>query len=476
MNVREIKQQLPQYVLDIARILEKEGFQAFLVGGSVRDLIMGRIPHDYDIGTDAFPDDMVRIFPKAITTGAKFGAVIVLISDKQGEKHPIDVTTFRIEEQYVAGRWPSVVEFTRNIKDDLARRDFTINAMAINLAKLEREEEDIVLDPFDGRTDIEKKCIRAVGDPRERLKEDALRALRACRLASVLGFTVDQELLDAIPGILTMIDNLSAERVRDEVLKIIYDSPKPSVGVKLLQKTKILDVWIPELLEGIGVEQPEYHKYDVYEHSLRTLDMADDQVKLAALFHDIGKPRTHEDGHFYRHDIVGAEMTREILKRLRFSNKEIEKVCTLVRWHMFYFPYDEDDFMKGKLKDERRLPSVSKWKDAAIRRFVKNVGGEDAIDDLIRLRIADATANPMSSFNEAEIRALQARIAEVRQKDMALKVTDLDINGKDLEKLGIRPGPKMGQILYDLLELVIEDPVLNDKKTLSNIVKKNYLT
>jgi len=476
MNVHLDTTNIPSYVQDIARILHKEGFAAYLVGGSVRDLIMKRAPHDYDIGTDALPEDIQKIFPKAIATGAKFGAMIVLVKDENNESQPVDVTTFRTEEQYIGGRWPSKVEFTRNIDDDLSRRDFTINAMALDLARLDQEDgAAILLDPFGGQDDIKRKLIRAVGDAKQRLKEDALRALRACRLASVLGFSVDSGIIEATSEILPMIDNLSAERVRDEFQKIIYNSPRPSIGIRLLQKTGILGVWIPELLEGVGVEQPEYHKYDVYEHSLRTLDKADDKGKLAALFHDIGKPRTHKDGHFYRHDIVGAEMTKEILKRLRFSNKEIDQVCTLVRWHMFYFPYDEDSLMKGELRTERSQPGVGEWGDAAIRRFVKNVGGEDAIDDLIRLRIADATANPMSSFNEKEICALQERIAQVRQKDMALKVSDLDIKGEDLEALGIDPGPKMGKILYELLELVIEDPAINDKEKLINIVKENYL-
>lgn len=480
MNRKDLQKSIPSYVFDIARILAKEGFEAYLVGGSVRDLVCDRVPKDFDIGTDAKPEDMMKIFTKVVATGAKFGSVIILVKDDQGERHGVDVTTYRTEEQYIGGRWPSKVEFTKNIHEDLSRRDFTFNAMAVNLVNVltEHNEDSVLLDPFNGKQAIKDKVVRAVGDPYERLKEDSLRALRACRFASVLGFQLDAALKKSVGSVLTMIDNLSAERVREEILKILYDSPKPSVGFKLLKEVGILKIWIPELLEGVGVEQPEYHKYDVFEHTMRTVDIAEDDVKLAALFHDIGKPRTEENGTFYRHDIVGAEMTREIMKRLRFSKHDTEYVATLVRWHMFYFPYDEEDFAKGKYKSERDLQAtekVSKWTDAAIRRFVRNVGGEEAIDDLIKLRIADATANPMSSFDEHEIEALQSRIAEVRQKDMALKPKDLDVTGKDLVAIGVRPGPKMGKVLRELVELVIEDPALNDKETLLDIVKKRFL-
>lgn len=478
MNIKEISSKIPKYVFDIARILHKEGFEAYLVGGGVRDILMDKEPNDYDIATNALSEEIVSSFPKAITTGAKFGSIIVLVNDELGEPRPVDVTTFRVEE-YLRGRWPSKVEFIKSIDEDLSRRDFTINAIAIDLMKLNGgEDQGVFIDPFSGREDIERKLVRAVGKAEERFKEDALRALRACRFASVLGFKLDEKTKGAISSVLTMIDDLSAERVRDEFLKIIKNSPKPSVGLRLLASTGILKIWIPELLEGKGIEQPEFHAFDVFEHALRTIDMAEDSVKLAALFHDIGKPRTQKGGHFYRHDIVGEEMTRKIMKRLRFSNKEADRVSSLVRWHMFYFPYDEEDFEKGKKIGEKELQkksNIAKWKDAAIRRFVRNVGGEDAVDELIKLRIADATANPKGMFDPKEIEALQKRIAEVKSKDMALKVSDLDLNGRDLEKLGIKPGPKMGQILRDLLELVIEEPQLNDEERLVEIVKEKYL-
>jgi len=479
MDKNQLKTIIPDYVLDVARILKKEHFEAYLVGGSLRDIAMGRQVKDYDIGTDALAKDIVNIFPKAIATGAKFGSIIVLMKDEQGETQHIDVTTYRIDEQYIHGRWPSKVIFTRSINEDLSRRDFTWNAMALELHSLQEGVTNaILLDPFGGQKDIKLKVVRSVGNAAERMKEDALRALRACRFASVLGFELDNEVFTAIKNVLPMIDNLSAERVREEFLKILYNSSKPSVGLKLLKETGILKIWIPELLEGVGVDQPLFHAYDVFEHSLRTVDIADDSVKLAALFHDIGKPRTKKGKHFYRHDVVGYEMTRNIMNRLRFSKKEIDRVSRLVRWHMFYFPYDEEAFMKGKELGDTELEKGKKilqWGDAAIRRFVKNVGGEDAVDDLFMLRIADATANPKGLFDPHELEALEQRISEVRQKDMALKVSDLDINGHDLQELGIPSSPKLGNILHDLIEIVIEDPTKNDKKTLISIVKERYL-
>lgn len=479
LNHKRLKEKIPQYVFKIALKLKENGFQAFLVGGGVRDIVMNRRVKDYDIGTDANPEQVEKIFKKAILTGAKFGAIIILVEDEFGESQSVDVTTFRIEEQYIQGRWPSKVIFTRDIDKDLSRRDFTMNAMAINLLKLYKDGgKDVILDPFKGRKDIDDKIVRAVGNPHERLKEDALRALRACRFASVLKFKLDPKVKKAISSVLTMIDNLSAERVRDEILKILYDSPKPSVGLKILAETGILKIWIPELLYGVGVGQPEFHTYDVFEHSLRAVDEAEDNVKLAVLFHDIGKPSTKKGGHFYRHDVVGAKMTRKIMKRLHFSNKEIERVTLLVRWHMFYFPYDEEAFEKGKKITEKELQkkqNIAKWSDAAVRRFVRNVGGEEAVDELMKLRIADAVSNPKSVWDPREIEELQKRIAEVRSKDMALKVSDLDVSGRDLKKMGIKPGPKMGKILNDLLEMVLEDPSLNDKDILTGIVKKKYI-
>lgn len=677
--------QLPKYVLSVAEKLEEAGYEAHLVGGSLRDLLLDRIPKDYDIATNAYPEQIEALFPKSIPTGAKFGTIVVLVPDEHGETQQIEVTTYRNESDYVGGRWPSKVEFTREIKADLERRDFTINAMALRLEDAKLEQSDLI-DPFGGQEDLKAGVIRAVGDPVERFTEDGLRPIRACRLAANLGFEIEPETFAAISKTLTIIDNISAERVRDELNKLVLNSPKPSLGFELLRESGILEIIIPELLEGIEVNQLEYHVDDVYTHSLKALDIAEDSVKWAALFHDIAKPRTYsqdDDGsvHFYGHDQQGAEMTREIMARLKFSKAEIKRTANLVRWHMFYYPnadwrkqLEPKRPQKGKLqlivirhgatedtekkivsghsptnlseagkKEVRSLaqelkdtksnavitspikralesaqiishelglevirnskfsernfgeltglsweqfsekyPQLAKhpkntpnrqnylpsgesiaqvesrvriglfnltrdfagqkvclvthsgvirvikrlleidsdsrddlgtaeyfkveldpaqldptflsdaelaqaqkehedpsnnvpggWTDGAVRRFIKRIGGPDEIDDLLKLRIADATANSKSVFNPEEIRVLAERIAAVREQDMALNVGDLDVNGKDLmQELEMTPGKELGEILNQLLEKVIDDPLLNDREKLLQLARE----
>lgn len=464
---------IPDYVQKVARILIKEGFQCHLVGGALRDVVLDIEPKDYDLASDAKPDDVLAIFPKAIATGAKFGQVTVLVPDSNGENHEVEVTTFRSEADYIDGRWPSHVEFITDLDQDLGRRDFTFNAMALNLdsaqldGKNEKKEWE-VYDPFGGEADLEARIVRAVGTPLERFKEDGLRAIKACRMASELDFELEEETYKAIPLAIPVVKKVSMERVRDEFVKMIMNSPKPSKGIDLMQQTGLLEMYIPELSEGIGMEQKINHKYDVYWHNLRTCDVAPDSIKLAALFHDIAKPRTDMgDGHFYGHDKMGEEMTREIMRRLKFSNAEIEQTALLVRYHMFYFPHVQEGMepeMIEKIEEHD-------WTDAAIRRFMARVG-EENVDELFQLRIADASSNPASSFVPDEIMALQRRIAEVRQKDMALSVSELDITGADLMELGVEKGPKVGEILNALLEEVIEDPLLNTKDSLMELSKK----
>lgn len=490
ISLTELRKLIPTYVLNVAEELQKNGFEANLVGGSLRDILLGRIPSDYDVATNAYPEEITEIFPKSIPTGAKFGTITVVCEDEQGERFDVEVTTYRSEADYEGGRWPTKVEFTRNIQDDLARRDFTINAMALNLQEFDHEGEidakDLLIDPFAGLQDLEERVIRAVGDPIERFTEDGLRPMRACRIASQLGFTIDPKTFEAMQQTNHITKMVSAERLRDELMKLLLKSPKPSVGLQLLKDSGILKLIIPELIEGIGVNQPEFHVDDVFVHTLKTVDSAEDEVKLAALFHDIAKPRTFSKDeygiHFYGHDMLGSEMAREIMTRLKFSNAEIDRVSTLVRWHMFYYP--SEDWRRGHV-DKRQYKEMSKeeikqiiedsrnkkakggWSDAAIRRLIINVGGEDAIDQLMKLRIADAEGNPMSEFNPEELDVLSERIAEVRAKDMALKVADLDITGHDLMQIfKLEPGPIIGEIMEYLLDQVIEDPLLNQKEEL----------
>lgn len=465
---KQMLETIPEYVKSVAAILASQGFEAYLVGGAVRDIFLNRTPKDYDIATNALPEEMEKLFDKCITTNARFGTVLVLSEGFKGEKFSVEVTTYRKEEEYFGGRWPGKVEFTSDLVADLSRRDFTINAMALDLTG---GGEAGIIDPFGGRADLSSGIVKAVRDPLERFGEDGLRAYKACRMASELGFKLEDATFDAIGKSLTVASQISMERIRDEFVKCLYNSPVPSVGIELMRHSGLLQIFLPELINNIGVTQPEYHEDDVYTHSLKVLDRAEDTVKLAGLLHDIGKYQTKVIGpdgntHFYGHDQKSADMAAQIMKRLKFSNVEIDRVTKLIRFHMFYYPTAEwrksndiEDVMVGD------TPNSGGWTDAAIRRFISRIG-EDLIEDLFKLRIADAEANPKSSFNPKEILALQNRISIVKEQDMALKISDLAIDGKDLQGIGYEPGPRMGVVLNKLLEIVIEDPQLNNKDEL----------
>lgn len=471
----KVKISIPEYVQKVARMLSKEGFECYLVGGAVRDIVMGKEPRDYDLATDALPDEMLNIFPKSVSVGAKFGTVMALVQDNFGETHEVEVTTFRSESDYVDGRWPTNVTFVDEIDKDLGRRDFTFNAMAIDLSNVEMDgseepKELNVYDPFNGIKDIELKKVRAVGTPIERFKEDGLRAFKACRLAAQLGFEIEEDTLKAIAESVPVAAQVSMERIRDEFMKMLLKSSKPSIGIDLMRQTGLLVLFMPELLEGLNVEQKLYHHDDVYWHNLRTCDVAHDSVKLAALLHDIAKPRTDMgNGHFYGHDSMGADMAEEIMKRMKFPQAEIKRVKLLIKNHMFYYPHMEDDMSE----EEKGKIELHQWSDAAVRRFLQRVGLEN-IDDLFKLRLADAQSNPMTAFKPEEITLLQQRISNVLHQDMALKVTDLKINGEDLVELGIPRGPEVGKILKELLEIVLDDPMMNTKEKLLEKVKENY--
>jgi tRNA nucleotidyltransferase (CCA-adding enzyme) len=498
ITLQGLKELIPDYVTNIAEELQKNGYQAYLVGGSLRDVLLGIQPNDYDIATNAYPEEIEKIFPRSVPTGAKFGTITVIGEDQQGEKFDVEVTTYRSEADYMGGRWPTKVEFTKTIQEDLARRDFTINAIALNLQEFDTVKSDsqiseLVVDPFGGQADLEQKLIKAVGNPVERFTEDGLRPVRGCRLAAQLEFMIDPQTFAAMQQTNNVTRLISVERFREELMKLLMQASRPSHGLRLMQQVGILDIFIPELTEGIDVVQPEFHVDDVFTHTLKAVDAAEDRIKLAALFHDIAKPRTRtidQNGiHFYGHDQMGAEMTIEIMRRLKFSNAEIEHTSKLVRWHMFYYPSadwrklrgdqfeyqnaDKDEIQKH-IKDSRTRKAEGGWSDAAIRRLIINVGGQDAIDDLMRLRIADALANPKSEFNPEEIKVLSERIAEVRAKEMALRIEDLDITGGDImAELQLEPGPKIVEILKLLLDAVIDNPNLNQKQQLIELAKKS---
>ena len=470
---------LPNYVVQISQTLLRNNFKAYLVGGALRDTLLNLNPDDYDIATNALPSQIQKTFPQSKEVGAKFGTVIVPVYIPAYKKYAnIEITTFRTESDYKDYRHPSKVTFITDITNDLARRDFTINAMAADLSvvkditPLTDPSKNITLtlpliDPYNGIEDLSTKTIRAVGNPLERFKEDPLRAFRACRFRAQLEFDIEPKTYNAIPRILDLIKYISKERLQSELVKLLTYANKPSLGIECMRKTGLLKYLIPELLDTVGVEQPIMHKYDVYTHLLKACDNALKklEVRLAALLHDIAKPFTKTpDGHFYGHDKLSAQMAEKILKRLRFPNKTIKHVVTLIRWHMFYYPNYIEEL-------EHKQPP-SKWSDAAVRRFIQRVGLE-YIEDLFQLRIADAKAISPKVDPYPEINALHKHIQKVLQQEAALKISDLKINGNDIiQHLNLKPGPVIGEILRYLLERVIEDPTLNKKNILIKLAKE----
>lgn len=480
---------IPEYIYNVAFELERNGFEAYLVGGSLRNMLMDFPVTDFDITTNALPEDIERIFPKSIMTNAKFGTVIVLVNKDDGELESVEITTYRVEKEYVGGRWPSHVEFTTNIAEDLKRRDFTVNAIALRLtSKTQKEIKNInelrksefLLDLFSGIEDLDNKILRAVGNPVERFSEDGLRPLRGCRLASTYGFNFEQKTFDAISITLDIAAQVSMERVKDEFTRMLTKSPKPSIGLELMRKSGLLKLYIPELLEGYGMEQNQYHVHDVYQHLLDTVDIAPAEIRLAALFHDIGKARCKDGEHFYGHDREGAEMTRKIMQRLKFSKKEIEDTTNLVRWHMFYIPrtisrkseIEHNALNHIEEKENRNKQFKLGWSDNAIRRMIMRVGGHEQIDKLIKLRIADALANPKSSFDPTDIQLLAERVAEIREKESLFSIKDLQINGNDLIKLGFTPGPEIKEALEHIMEQVVDNIELNNFDDLKSLAIK----
>ena len=443
---------LPKVVREFSGPFRSAGFQCHLVGGAVRDFLMGRTHTDYDIATDALPEQVISLFRRVIPTGIKHGTVTVLFKGTTFE-----VTTFRTEDSYSDGRRPDAVTFAPTIFDDLSRRDFTINAIAYDLLT------DTINDPHGGRKDLAAGIIRAIGDPSERFREDGLRPLRACRIAAQLSFTVEEATRAAIPGALDVLSRVSAERVRDEILRTL-EAPLPSTGFFLMRETGILGIVLPELLEGVDVAQGSLHCYDVFTHSLYACDAAprtSPVLRMAALLHDIGKPRTRgveADGHptFYSHEKVSASMAEEILTRLKLPTAVIREVTHLIANHMFN--YQEE------------------WSDAAVRRLIARVG-EEKVDDIIALRRADQIGmcrENARAFPEG-LADFAARVRRVMESGRAFTVRKLAVNGHDLmEALGIPAGPKVGVILEELLQTVLDDPAVNEKERLLEIARRLY--
>lgn len=470
---------IPQEVKNIITKLQEAGFEAYAVGGCVRDLLLGKKPKDWDIATNALPEQVQSVFSAFAEASAdksatiyenEFGTVGVKTGSEDENLKIVEVTTYRVDAKYTDKRHPDSVSFTRNLQEDLARRDFTINAMAL---------ETEIVDPFGGQEDLAKGVIRAVGEPDKRFNEDALRMLRAVRFSVELCFTkvakpisagdkkippapslkrgerfvIEEITKVAIKKNAKWLQAVSKERVRDELVKIIMSSC-PDEGIVLLHDLDLLQYVIPELVKGVGVAQNRHHIYSVFEHGVLSLKFSTQKkynliVRLAALLHDVAKPQAKRgagpDATFYNHDIMGARAAARILERLHFSNDIIERVANLVRHHMFVY-------------------DVGAVTAAGVRRLLVRVGPAN-MADLLALRIADRLGSGVPKAQPYRLRHFQYMVERVQHDPISVKM--LKINGSDImEILKIEPGPKIGAILDVILAEVIEDPTKNEKESL----------
>jgi tRNA nucleotidyltransferase (CCA-adding enzyme) len=434
--------EVPEPVRDLLAALLAGGHSAYVVGGCLRDALLGRRPADWDLTTEARPDEIQSLFPKSLYEN-RFGTVVVRHEDAQYE-----ITAFRRDVSYTDHRHPDSVEFGESIEEDLARRDFTVNAMAWGARP---GEEPGFVDPHQGRKDLGRRLLRAVGDPDRRFHEDALRMVRAVRLAATLGFEIEPETLAAVARNAELARHLSGERIAAELVKLLA-APRPSVGLRLMRQTGLLEVILPELARQPGIAQNKISGEDLWDHTLRTVDAAPNRtlVRLAALLHDVAKPDTLADGHFHGHEAVGAGMARDILARLHASRDLQERTAHLVANHMFSYQTD--------------------WSDAAVRRFIRKVG-PGAIEDLIALRQAD---NEGSGLEAAAglLPDLGQRIRVELASRPVLGRQQLAVDGNDLQaELGLKPGRELGRILNELTERVISEPALNDRAILLDIAR-----
>ena len=444
--------QIPEEVQFITQKLRENGFKAYIVGGCVRDLLRGVEPEDWDVATDAKPEEIGKLFLRSFSDN-KFGTVTVLTGSEKQKLKEIEITPFRIDEKYTDKRHPDKIRWAKTIEEDLARRDLTVNAITIESKTLK------IIDPYSGQKDLKAKLIKAVGEAKDRFNEDALRMMRAVRFATTLGFKIEEKTERAIKKNALWLKMISKERIRDEFLKIIM-SERADEGVEILRKLSLLKYVVPELEEGYGVSQNKHHIYECYKHSLLSLKYAakksfNKHVRLAALFHDIGKPRVKEgkglDATFYNHEIVGAKMTIQILSRLKFPKKDIEKVAKFVRFHLFYY-------------------NVNEVSEASVRRLVRKVGPEN-MEELLQVRMADRIGSGVPKAEPYKLRHLKYIIERVAQDPISVKM--LKVNGDDVMKiLSIKPGPKVGEILDILLGYVLETPSKNEKRFLEKEIKK----
>lgn len=460
-------QKVPQEISDIANVFHKAGYKLYLVGGSVRNMLLTDATQkkhmtDWDMTTDAPPEAMLKLFPEAFYDNA-FGTVGIPRKTIDESEHPgvIEITTFRTERNYTDNRHPTDIRWGKTIEEDLSRRDFTINALALELTGAGSAIDTTnIIDLFNGKKDIQHNLIRCVGDPNKRFKEDALRLMRAIRFAAQLGFQIENETVQAIYKDASLLKNIAYERIRDELMKILA-SDYAYEGILLLKNTGLLEYIIPELLEGIGLSQARpgrHHKDDVFTHnvlSLRYCPSTNPIVRFATLIHDIGKSRVagkDENGFiiFYNHEIAGAKMAYEICQRLRFSKNARTKVAKLIRWHMFTV-------------DEHIT-------DSAVRRFIRRIGVEN-VHDMMDLRVGDRLGGGTQTAESWRLKLFKKRV-EQELAPAPFSIRDLAIDGNDVMKhLNIKPGRKIGEILQKLFEEVDEDMSKNTKEYLLERIK-----
>lgn len=461
---KSLVEKIPEEVIWTLHQLQNAGYESYVVGGCVRDLLVGRLPNDWDVTTNAVPEEIMKTFEdtdRRVVYENNFGTVGIINKnlEKDNVCYEIEITPYRTEAGYTDNRRPDEVLFSDSIHADVKRRDFTINAMAYDPIN------DVLVDDFNGFTDIEKRIIRTVGDPYERFGEDALRIIRMVRFSAQLGFMGETDTVAAVKKLAPTLENISSERIRDEFKKTV-DADFAKDGIELMRNYGLLEYVVPELLEGVGCEQGGIHSFDVWTHLVKSLEHGTNKdypfhVKLAALFHDIGKPSTRRKANgrgtkewtFYGHEVVGARMSEKIMKRLKFSNETTNKVVKLVRYHMFFSDPDAITL-------------------SAVRRMVKNVG-KDLIWDLMDVRTCDRIGTGRPKEKPYRLRKYHAMIEEVMRDPISVGM--LKINGDIMiGEMGLKPGRKMGWILHALLEEVLDDPTLNNREYLEKRTIEMY--
>lgn len=448
-----VREDIPNEVQAVADTLEEAGYEAYLVGGCVRDLMLGRTPKDWDITTNAVPEQIQELFPDSYCNN-DYGTVGVVNEEVTDERlKVIEVTPYRTESEYTDRRRPDKVEFGVSLKEDLKRRDFTVNAIAYRI----RDEKTV--DLFDGAADMHKKRLKTVGNAQDRFSEDALRMMRAVRLATELNFAVEADTMAAIHENSELLSHISAERIRDEFLRILA-SDAPMQGIVLLERLGLIEHILPEIKEAIGCDQNQAHAFDVYEHLLRTLQAAADkgfslELRLAALLHDIGKPTSRQwsdskkDWTFHGHEVIGARMAKAIMKRLKISKEMADLIEKLVRWHMFFSDPDEVTL-------------------SAVRRTIARIGQEH-IEDLLNLRVCDRIGTGRPKEQPFRFRKYKAMVDQALRDPISVRM--LAVKGdRIMEITGEKPGKRLGYMLHSLLEEVLDEPEKNTVEYLESRV------